>query len=123
MGGMEGIKGDRIEQQSDRVENHHQNGLYLGRFDVERSRFVIKNVVWLHSELCFLPERGAHFQKHHGNKSPESKTWSQNNIGYIKIPPEWGRIHQDVIKIMSDTSLKSPTEATGSKNILICKVF
>ena len=30
LGGMEGIKGERGEQLSDRAENHHQNGVDLG---------------------------------------------------------------------------------------------
>ena len=62
---MEGIKGERNEQQSARAENHHQNGLYLGRFEVEKVRFVINNALCLYLELCFLLERGAHFQKIH----------------------------------------------------------
>ena len=65
MGGMEGIKGERNEQQSDMAENHYQHGLYLGRFEVEKVRFVINNALCLYLELCFLPERGAHFQRSH----------------------------------------------------------
>ena len=42
MGGMEGIKGERSEQQSDKAENHHQNGVDLSPFDVEKVRFLIK---------------------------------------------------------------------------------
>ena len=56
-------------------------------------------------------------------KKPESENLSQNNVGYIKRLPKWGRIHEDGIKIMSDTSLKSPTEATCSKNTHNCNVF
>ena len=41
MGGMEGIKGERKEQQSDRAENHDQNGPYLGRFEVEKVKFLM----------------------------------------------------------------------------------
>ena len=41
LGGMEGIKGERNEQQSDRAENHDQNGLYLSRFEVEKMRFLM----------------------------------------------------------------------------------
>ena len=41
LGGMEGIKGERDEQQSDRAENHDQNGLYLGRFEVQKVRVFI----------------------------------------------------------------------------------
>ena len=39
MGGMEGIKGERNEQQSDRAKNHDQNEPYLGRFEVEKVNF------------------------------------------------------------------------------------
>ena len=39
MGGMERIKGERIELQSDRAEKHDQNRLKLGRFGVEKVRF------------------------------------------------------------------------------------
>ena len=41
LGGMEGIKGERNERQSDRAENHDQNGFYLGRFEVEKVTFLI----------------------------------------------------------------------------------
>ena len=56
-------------------------------------------------------------------KLPESEKGSQNNVRYIKILPKWGRIHEDGIKIMSDTSLKSPKQATCSNNTHICNVF
>ena len=42
MGGMERIKGEKGEQQSDRAENQYQNKLYLGRFEVQKVRFLIK---------------------------------------------------------------------------------
>ena len=70
---MEGIKGERNEQQSDRAENHHQDGLDLGRFDVQKVTFLIKNALWLYSELCFLCRRGAHFQKIHEKDGREMK--------------------------------------------------
>ena len=54
MGGMEGIKGERNEQQSDRAENQHQNGLDLGRCEVQKVICLIRNAWWLYSELCFL---------------------------------------------------------------------
>ena len=41
LGGMEGIKGERNEQVSDRAENHDQNKLYLGGFEVEKVTFLI----------------------------------------------------------------------------------
>ena len=39
LGGLEGIKRERSEQQSDRAENHYQNGLDLGRFEVQKVSF------------------------------------------------------------------------------------
>ena len=65
MGGMDRIKGEGNEQQSDRAEKHHQNRLYLDRFEVQKVRLLIKNASWLLSELCFLCRRGAHFEKNH----------------------------------------------------------
>ena len=41
MAGMERIKGERIELQSDMAENLNQNKLYLGRFGAEKVRFFI----------------------------------------------------------------------------------
>ena len=65
MGGMEGIKGARSEQQSDRAENHHQNGLDLGCFEVQKVRFVIKKAWCLYLKICFPLQREAYFQKNH----------------------------------------------------------
>ena len=65
MGGMEGIEGERNEHQSDRAEIHDQNGLYLGRFEVEKVRFLIQNALCLYVELCFLLRQGAHSQTNH----------------------------------------------------------
>ena len=62
---MEGIEGESSEQQSDRVENQHQNGLDLGRFEVPKVMFLIKNALCLYLELCFLLKRGVCFQKFH----------------------------------------------------------
>ena len=118
-----GIKGERSEQQSDKAENHYQNGVDSGRVEVQKLIFLIKNALWLYSDLRFLCGRGAHFQKFHENNLPESEKWSQNNVGYIKIPPLWCWKHQDVIKIVSDTPLKSPKEATCSNNTHICDGF
>ena len=80
MGGMDRIKGEGNEQQSDRAEKHHQNRLYLDRFEVQKVRLLIKNASWLHSELCFLCRRGAHFQKNYENKWLESESWSQKTL-------------------------------------------
>ena len=41
LGGMEGIKGERNEQQSDGAENHDQNGSYLDRIEVEKVKFLM----------------------------------------------------------------------------------
>ena len=60
---MEGIKRERSEQQSDRAENHYQNGLDLGRFEVQKVMLLIKNALCLYSELCFLCRRGVNFRK------------------------------------------------------------
>ena len=79
--GMEGIKGERSEQQSDRAENHHQNGFDLGCFEVQKVRcfevqkvrFFIKNSLGRSSKLCFLCGRGAHSYKKGGKRSPENE--------------------------------------------------
>ena len=42
MGGMERIKGERSERKSDRAETHDHYRLYMGRFGVEKVRFVVK---------------------------------------------------------------------------------
>ena len=73
MGGMERIKGERIELQSGRAEKHDQNRLKFGRFDVERVRFFFKNALGRFTKLCFLCGRGGHFQKNRENKWSESK--------------------------------------------------
>ena len=70
---MEGIKGERNERQSDRAENHDQNGLYLGRFEVEKVTCLIQNALCLYLELWFLPRQGAHFQKIHEKSGQKMK--------------------------------------------------
>ena len=65
LGGIEEIKGERIEIQSDGTEHHHQNGLDLGVFEVQIIRFLIKKALLLYAELCLLLWRGTHFQKNH----------------------------------------------------------
>ena len=80
MGGMEGIKGERSEQQSDRAEHHHQNGLDLGRFEVQKVMLLIKNALCLYLELCFLCRPGVHFQKNHGKKWSEIEKWSRETL-------------------------------------------
>ena len=71
---MEGIKGERSEQQSDKAENHYQHGVNPGRFEVRKVIFLIKNALLLYSELCFLLQRGAQFQKNH-----EKSGWKVKN--------------------------------------------
>ena len=41
LGGMEGIREERNEQQSDRPENHNKSWLYLGRPEVEKVRYLM----------------------------------------------------------------------------------
>ena len=93
---MEGIEGERNEQQSDRAENHHQHGLYLRRFEVEKLIFLIKNALCLYLELWFLPGQEAHFQKHHANKS---KHCAQMQKMRLKLC----RIRQNVTNIVSQS--------------------
>ena len=91
LGGMEGIKGERNEQQSDRAENHHRNGIDLGHFDVEKVRCFIKNALCPHSELWFLCGRGAHFYKKGEKRWPENENWVRKTFNgkfdaYKKLP-------------------------------------
>ena len=85
--------------------------------------FLIKHALCLYPKMCFSLERGAHFHKHHENMSPKNEKCCPNHVGYIKISPQWGRMHQDVVKIVSDTSLKLSKEGTCSNNTHICEVF
>ena len=80
MGGMEGIKGESNEQQSDRAEKHHQNGLDLGCFEVQKVMFLIKNALCLYLKICFPRRREAYFQKNHENKSSGSEKWSRKTL-------------------------------------------
>ena len=73
LGGMEEIKGQRNELQSDGAEHHHQNGLGLGAFEVQIMRFLIKDALWLSAELCLILERGTHFRKNDKNKCLKSE--------------------------------------------------
>ena len=89
MGGMERIKGERIELQSGRAETHDQNRLKLGRFDVEKVRFFFKNALGRSSKLCFLSRRGRHFQKNREKSRRKVKKWSQKTLdgkydGYMR---------------------------------------
>ena len=68
---MEEIKEERNEDQSDGAENHYQNGLDLGVFEVQIMRVLIKNALWLYAELCLLLKRGAHFRKKYEKKVVE----------------------------------------------------
>ena len=125
-GGLVGPKSENVENVLVLpllFEGSRRGGRVRGRFEVQKVIFLIKQASWLYSELCFLCRRGAHFQKNHETKLLESEKWSQNNVGYIKIPPKCCWKHQDVIKIMSDTTLKLTKEATCSNNTHIYNVF
>ena len=82
------------------------------RFWGPKMRFLIKHALCLYLKMCFSLQRGTHFHKKHETMSPKNEKCCPNHVGYIKISPQWGRMHQDVIKIASDTSLKLSTEAT-----------
>ena len=89
MEGMDRIKGERIELQSDRAEQHDQNRPNFGHFDVEKGRFFFKDALGRSSKLCFLCGRGAHFQKNREKTLPESEKWSQKTLdgkydGYMR---------------------------------------
>ena len=73
LGDMEGLKGEKNEQQSDRAENRDQNEFYLTRFGAEKVRFFTKSALCLYLELCFLLRQGAQFQKIHETKMSESE--------------------------------------------------
>ena len=103
LGGMEGIKRERSEQQSDRAENQHQNGLDLGRFGVEKVRFFIKIALWLYLKICFPLEREAYFQKIHEKSCRKVKNgarimsdtskYYQHGVGYMKMASKLCRIY------------------------------
>ena len=57
------MKGGIYEQQSDRADNHQQNWLDLGRFEIQNVIYLIENALCLYLELCFLYRRGVHFPK------------------------------------------------------------
>ena len=59
---------ERNEFQSDGTENHHQNGIDLGVFEVQIIGFLNKKVLWLYANVCLLLERGAHVRKNHKKK-------------------------------------------------------
>ena len=77
---MEGIKGEMSEQQSDRVANHHQHGLDLGCFEVQKVRFVIKKAWCLYLKICCPQQREAYFQKNHEQKWSESEKGSRESL-------------------------------------------
>ena len=99
---MGGIKRERDEPQSDRAENHHQNGLDLGPFEVQRVMFLIKNALCLYLELCFLLQRVVHFQKYHETNGRRVKNgasimsyvskYHQHGVGYMKMASKLCRI-------------------------------
>ena len=61
LGGMERLKRESSERLSDGTEKHDQHMLYMGRLDVEKLRFLLKNALCRFSELCLPPTRGVHF--------------------------------------------------------------
>ena len=88
-----------------------------------KMRFLINHALCLYPKMCFPLQRRTHFPKKHENMSPKNEKCCPNHVGYIKISPQWGRMHQDVIKIVSDTSLKLSKQATCSNNTYTCEFF
>ena len=89
MWGMERMKGEKNERQSDKAEKHDQHRLQLGRFDVEKGRFFNKTASCRYLKLCFLLGRGTHFQKIRENKLRDSEKWSRKTLdgrcdGYVR---------------------------------------
>ena len=89
LGGMEEIKGERSEQQSDKAEIHHQYKVNSSRFEVQKVIFLIKNALWLYSELCFLLQRGEQLQNNHEKNGWKVKKWSRETLdgkcdGYVR---------------------------------------
>ena len=87
---MEGIKGERSEQKSNRAENQHRNGIDLGHFDVEKVKVFIKNALCLYLELCSPCGRGAQFQKNHEKKWSESEKWGRKTLDCKGDGYTWG---------------------------------
>ena len=85
--------------------------------------FLVKHALCLYPKMCFSLQRGAHLHNNHENMSPKNEKCCPNHVGYSKISPQWGRMHQDVIEIVSGTSLKLSKEATCSNNTHICDIF
>ena len=50
------------------------------RFEVQKVMFLIKNAFCLYLELCFLQQRGVHFQKIHEKSWSESEKWSRKSL-------------------------------------------
>ena len=88
------MKGQERPEDANRASNPVSRTVREG----EKVIRLIKNALWLYSELCFLCRRGAHFQKIHEKMLPGSEKGNQNYVRYIKIPPRWGWIHEDGVK-------------------------
>ena len=92
-----------------------KNQASRGGFEVRKWDF------WLNMLCVYIQKCVSHCSEEHiftkGMKTCHRK------MKNVKISPQWGRMHQDVIKIVSDTSLKLSKEATCSNNTHICEVF
>ena len=76
---MEGIKGERSEDQRDGNENRQQHGFDLEHCEVPKERSSIKNVSCLYLELWFSLQGAPHFQNFH-KKYSESEKWSRKTL-------------------------------------------
>ena len=76
MGGMEGIKGERIELQSDRAENHNQTGPFRSR---KSDIFDLKCFVSI-SRIVLPVWAGSTFSEKTSNKWSENEKWSRKTL-------------------------------------------
>ena len=73
MGGLGRTKGEANEKQSDGIEIHHQRGVLWLDSTLEKAICLMKNVLCLYWELCFLHGQGAHFQNNHEQRGQKVK--------------------------------------------------
>ena len=90
-GGMVGPKSENVEKvlvfkaffegsRAPRARQDREQPSGPGRFEVQKVMFLIKNAFCLYLELCFLQQRGVHFQKIHEKSWSESEKWSRKSL-------------------------------------------
>ena len=63
-----------------RVRQDREQSSGPDRFEVQKVMFLINNALCLYLELCFLQQRGVHFQKIHEKSWSESEKWSRKSL-------------------------------------------